>query len=159
MVSWAGRLGLGDPERNRWRAAAILHDALRDEDPDRLSESLADPFRLWPPHLRHGPAAAARLEQEAVRDSELLDAVRYHTTGHERFALLGRALFAADWLEPGRTQDPARRAALRARMPEAIDDIVPEILRARLTRALETRIPIRPETLGFWHRLIEEYHG
>lgn len=159
MVSWARRLGLGDDETHRWRAVAILHDALRDEDPDRLGESLPDPFRHWPPRLRHGPAVAARLEQSAVHDAELLDAICYHTTGHERFGRLGFALFAADWLEPGRTHDPAGRAALRARMPEALDDIVLEILRSRLARSVQRNDPIQPETLGFWHRMIGERRG
>lgn len=156
MVSWADRLRLDVDERHRWRAVAILHDALRDEEPDRLRESLADPFRQWPPWLLHGPAAAARLQEQDVRDAELLDAVRYHTTGHERFGLMGRSLFAADWLEPGRAHDPGRRAALRARMPAAVDAIVLEVLRARLTRTLAKNYPIQSETLAFRHRLIDD---
>ncbi|HSH45815.1 MAG TPA: HD domain-containing protein, partial [Longimicrobiales bacterium] len=34
MDTWAEALGLEAAERGRWRAAGILHDSLRDADPE-----------------------------------------------------------------------------------------------------------------------------
>ena len=40
-----------------------------------------------------------------VSDEEIIDAIRYHTTGRENMTLLGKIIFTADMLERGRTYD------------------------------------------------------
>src|SRR5690606_11651137 len=82
MDAWAARLGLDAEERRRWRAAAWLHDALRDAAPDDLRPGVPEWARELPGPILHGPAVAARLEAEGAADRELLDAVAYHTLGH-----------------------------------------------------------------------------
>ncbi len=159
MDEWARNLGLDAHASDRWRAAAVLHDALRDEMPERLRTELPAPFRDWPGSLLHGPAAAHRLAADGVEDHELLAAVRFHTTGHADFGDLGRALFCADWLDPVRSILPGMRASMRARMPDDLHVIVREILAARIAHLIEVRSPIQPESLGFWNRLVEESRG
>lgn len=153
MDGWAERAGLADEERERWRAVAYLHDALRDAPPERL--------RAWvdeemPDALLHGPAAAARLRSEGVEDEELLDAIAHHTVGAPTFERLGRALYAADFLEPGRTFLPEERAELRHRVPAELDEVVRDVARLRI-RDLERRgRPVSPRTQEFWNGLVEE---
>ena len=151
MDAWAAGLGLDTRERMRWRAAAWLHDALRDADPERLRASLGGDYAAWPPGLLHGPAAAARLAEEGVSDQSLLTAVAWHTLGHPDLDLLGRCLYVADYIEPGRTYEPALRAVLRARMPGAVGDVVREVARRRITWLLEAGRPIAQETTAFWN--------
>jgi HD superfamily phosphohydrolase YqeK len=155
MDEWAGKLGLGSVDRVRWRAAAWLHDALRDEDPDALRALVPERFRSFPGPLLHGPAAAARLTAEGVRDQEILDAVAFHTLGDAGLGPLGRALYAADFLEPGRTFLNEWRGGLRARLPEEIDAVLVEILRARIEHLLERPSTVFPETMGLWNALVE----
>lgn len=151
LERWARALDLDDEEVTRWRAAGFLHDALRDADPAGFDPAVAPD---WPPKLRHGPAAAARLTDDGVEDSELLTAVAYHTTGHPEFGRLGRFLYLADYLEPGRPYRPAWRAALRARLPEKAGDVLREVALERITRALDRGGPLLRETVEFWNRVV-----
>nr|PZN90328.1 MAG: hypothetical protein DIU52_08585 [bacterium] len=151
MDAWAAGLGLDARERMRWRAAAWLHDVLRDADPARLRVALGDGYADWPAGLLHGPAAAARLAAEGVTDRPLLIAIAWHTLGHPDLDLLGRCLYVADFIEPGRTYEPALRAVLRARMPGAVAEVVREAARRRIAWLLEAGRPIASETAAFWN--------
>jgi HD superfamily phosphohydrolase YqeK len=155
LDTWARALGLGERERARWRAAGLLHDALRDAPPETFDPEAAPD---WPAPLRHGPATALRLRREGVDDEELLAAIAYHTTGHPDFGLLGRFLYLADALEPGRPWRPAWRAALRARLPEDADAVLREVAAARIADAVRRGHPLRPETVGFWNALAAGRH-
>jgi 2-amino-4-hydroxy-6-hydroxymethyldihydropteridine diphosphokinase len=152
---WSEGLGLAERERTRWRSVAYLHDALKDEPPEALRGWVEGPLAEVPGAVIHGPAAAARLEEEGVDDAELLDAVRYHTLGHPRLGRLGRALFAADFLEPGRDLENEWRARLRSRMPQGLDGVVREILQGRILHLVGGGSPVREETIGFWNQLAE----
>jgi HD superfamily phosphohydrolase YqeK len=145
--AWAEALGLPRGEALRWRAAAFLHDVLRDAPPEELRGEVPAPFRELPGKLLHGPAAAERLAGDA--DAEILEAIRYHTLGSPRFGRLGRALYLADFLEPGRTFLPEWTAALRARMPGEMDAVLREVVEARVAHVRESGGTLHPETLAF----------
>jgi HD superfamily phosphohydrolase YqeK len=151
---WAERLPLSAADRVRWRAAAYLHDALRDADPERLRPLVPAELRDLPRPILHGPAAAERLAGEA--DDELRDSIRYHTIGHPGLGLLGRALYLADFLEPGRNFCNDQRAEMRSRMPFEIRDVLVEVIGMRIRHLLEVRKPIRSETAAFWSRVVAE---
>lgn len=154
LDEWAARLGLVAGERLRWRAAGWLHDALRDAPASVLRPLVPPELRDAPGPLLHGPAAARRLEEEGVDDPALLNAVAYHTIGHPQLDRLGRALYLADFLEPGRAFEPLWRASLRARLPEALEPVLVEVAGARLRHLIESRRAIRPESLAFWNSLV-----
>ncbi|MFW6078827.1 MAG: HD domain-containing protein [Gemmatimonadota bacterium] len=157
MDGWAEALGLEEADRVRWRAAGWLHDALRDAEPSRLRERLGDRDRELADPVLHGPAAARRLaEEEGVEDSALLDAIAHHTLGHAGLTRLGRALYLADFLEPGRTFAPVARASLRARMPAAFDAVLRVVLTARIRRLIRRRIPLHARTVEFWNTVVDE---
>jgi predicted HD superfamily hydrolase involved in NAD metabolism len=151
LGEWADRLALPAGDRIRWRAAGYLHDALRDTPPDELRPLVPDPLKDLAGKLLHGPAAAARLRADGLDDEDVLRAVAYHTIGHPELDQLGRALFIADYIEPARRYDPDHLATLRARMPGAIDEVLLDVLRARLDRLLREGRPMRPETVAFWN--------
>ena len=153
LRSWAEALGLVEAECVRWEAAGLLHDLLRDADPEALRPRVPPTLNRWAGPLLHGPAAAERLRIEGVDDGELLTAVAFHTVGDPRFGRLGRALYAADFLEPGRTFLEEWRAELTGRMPEDLDGVVLEIARARITNRLDRGEPVLPRTLDFWNSL------
>jgi HD superfamily phosphohydrolase YqeK len=151
LGEWAGALGLPARERDRWLAAGWLHDVLREATPDELRPLVPEAFRALPPKLLHGPAAAERLAGEA--DAELLDAIRYHTLGSARFGRLGRALYLADFLEPGRRYEPEWTAALRARMPHELDAVLREVVRARVRHVEESGSVLHPETRALYEQV------
>lgn len=115
LESWADRLSLDDHERGRWLQAAWLHDALRDADESLLRSLL--PLSGDPLPFLHGPAAAVMADRHGVMDEDVLDAVRWHTTGNADWGIIGRALYAADFLEPGREFLRDERAQLAEQWP------------------------------------------
>lgn len=155
MEEWARESGLPDDQVVRWQAAAYLHDALRDAPPEELRPRVPPELADLPPRCLHGPAAAERLRVDGVADGELLKAVAYHTLGHPDLGGLGRALYAADFLEPGRDLRNEWRAGLRDRLPADLDAVVREVLGARIVHLVEKGSALRPETVGFWNALRE----
>jgi 2-amino-4-hydroxy-6-hydroxymethyldihydropteridine diphosphokinase len=156
MDEWARALGLADRDRMRWRAAAWLHDTLRDADQESLRSEVGSPFDTLPASFLHGPASAARLERAGANDGELLDAIRYHTLGDARLGQLGLALIAADYLEPGRPTQTLWRSKLRARMPHAFHAVLLDVVRDKLWRGLDRSYPLRLEMIGLWNRLASD---
>lgn len=146
MREWATALGVDDADVARWAAAGWLHDALRDADPVELRPLVPEPFRALPDKVLHGPAAAERLAGEA--DDEVRDAVRWHTLGSPRFRTLGRALYLADFLEPGRPY-AADTKAWRRRMPGELDAVLREVVASRVAHVEGKGRAVHPETQAF----------
>lgn len=153
LDDWARKGGVDEATRTRWLAAAWLHDCMKEAPEDDLRALLDGELADLPEPVLHGPAAAARLRREGVEDEELLRAVAYHTLGHPELGTTGKALYAADFLEPGRTRRNRWRAGLRERMPHDEKHVLMEVLRARIEYLLKEGRPIRPETLAFWNRM------
>jgi HD superfamily phosphohydrolase YqeK len=147
LRSWADAMHVSATERDRWLRAGWLHDALRDALPP-----FADP-------LSHGPAAADRAAAAGERDPGVLAAVRYHTIGSPDWDDVGRMLYLADFLEPGRATDPADRADLARRVPTERDAILVEVARRRIGWVLRSRWRLAPETVGFWNQLVGRPDG
>src|SRR5436190_1779799 len=102
----------------------------------------------------NGPGrSAARAAHDGERDRGVLDAVRYHTFGYVHWDDVGRMLYLADFLEPGRQLDLADRAALAARVPRERDAVLQEVARRRIEWVLRSGSPLMPATVGFWNSL------
>ncbi len=151
LGEWADQLGLAGADRIRWVATGWLHDMLRDATASQMRPWLEDRFRALPESFWHGPVTAVRLAEEGVDDDEVLDAIRYHTLGHPDLGQLGRALIAADFLEPGRKERVGWNAGRRRHAPGQMDVVVRDVIRAKLERALKRKQPIRPEMVAMWN--------
>ena len=148
---WAEAIGVPDSERNRWLRAAWLHDALRDATPEELIHWA--PSSVGAIELRHGPASAARAKGEGEVDRGVLDAVRYHSVGLAEWDMVGRILYCADYLEPGRGHDQERRAGLAERLPKDVSGVLREVARDRLAWIVRKNWPIPEPTYRFWNSL------
>jgi HD superfamily phosphohydrolase YqeK len=138
-------------ERGRWLRAAWLHDALRDAAPASLER--------WAPEagagsLSHGPASAARAAAEGESDRGILDAVRYHSVGWADWDMVGRVLYCADYLEPGREFGRDRRAALAERFPDDPAGVVLAVAGERLSHIVRSGWPLIEPTVRFWNSLV-----
>jgi HD superfamily phosphohydrolase YqeK len=152
MESWAQAAGRSVEERARQHRAAVLHDALRDADPQTLRAHVGEAERL-PPALWHGPAAAAFAARHGEKDEGVLAAVRWHTLGWREWDEVGKALYLADYLEPGRTHD-AERSALADRVPGEFDAVLRDVAARRMGWLLRTGRPIARQTWDFWNGLV-----
>ena len=145
-------MSVPEPERRRWLRAIWLHDALRDAPEEELERWASS--SPGPATLRHGPASAARAKADGETDRGVLDAVRYHSVGLAEWDMVGRILYCADYLEPGRDFDRERRAELARRLPEDPAAVLYAVAAARLSRIVTKGWPIPEPTVRFWNSLV-----
>lgn len=59
------------------------------------------------PFLLHAKLGRQMAEEiYGVHDTEILDAIKWHTTGHPNMTLLEKIIFIADYIEPNRIEAP-----------------------------------------------------
>jgi 2-amino-4-hydroxy-6-hydroxymethyldihydropteridine diphosphokinase len=148
---WADARRLGAAERERWLRAAWLHDALRDAGESELARWA--PEAEGPVELRHGPAAANRAAALGERDLGVLEAVRFHSVGSPGWDDVGRALYCADYLEPGRPFDREERAALASRFPADPAGVFRDVVRARMRWLVRSGWSLPDPTVRLWNVL------
>jgi HD superfamily phosphohydrolase YqeK len=151
LVDWAATLGIPGAEAAAWRDAGRWHDALRDADEAELRRWAGTV--PWPLQVLHGPAAAARLEHEGEQRMDVLEAVRWHTLGRAGWARTGRALYMADFLEPGRTHARDERATLARSVPGDFDGVFRQVVQLRRQWTLTDGKPVFPETAALWNEV------
>ena len=145
LSAWSEEMDLPIAERQCWVDAGRYHDALRDAPVEEL-RALAG-SSLEEVELLHGPAVATRLERDGETRRDLLDAIRYHSIGWKGWAPVGKALYMADYLEPGRTFDMERRALLSLRVPRDFEGIFREVVKTRMSFAMENGFTKYPESV------------
>lgn len=146
---WADQLHLDADEALAWHDVGVLHDALRDAKAETLSE-LAGPLAL-PLDVLHGPAAANKLLADGETREPVISAVRWHTVGNANWDHTGRALYMADFLEPGRGFLKADRAFLADHLPHDFDGVFRQVVRMRLEWTLREGKALFPEAVGLWN--------
>lgn len=89
--------------------AALLHDSARftsKEKMYKLAEKfdiLKDENFIYNSALIHAHLAAEiAKEKYAIVDEDVLNAIKYHTTGRENMTLLEKIIFIGDYIEPSR---------------------------------------------------------
>ena len=132
---WARELDLSPDEASEWHDVGRWHDAMRDADEDELRHWAGEPS--WPVTVLHGPAAARRLASEGETRQDVLDAIRWHTLGNPAWARTGRALYMADFLEPGRPFARAEREFLARTLPRDFDGVFRQVVQLRLEWTLQ----------------------
>jgi HD superfamily phosphohydrolase YqeK len=146
---WSDELGLDDREARAWHDAGAWHDALRDADERELRELTKDETR--PLGMLHGPAAAIRLQRDGEPRRDVLEAIQWHTVGCAGWSRTGRALYMADFLEPGRNFMQADRAFLADQVPMAFDAVFRQVVRIRIEWVLREGKGLAVETVSLWN--------
>lgn len=88
--------------------AGLFHDYAKFMDRDELHELLKkdpeyDLYSNYHSELWHAPVGALLAkERYGVDDEDILQAVRYHTTGRAGMSELEKVIYIADLIEPGR---------------------------------------------------------
>lgn len=88
--------------------AAILHDVAKYWPVQKLHQmmvehALSEELLHYDKQLWHAEVGAFVAEHEyGVTDAEVLDAIRYHTSGRIGMTLLDKVVCLADYMEPGR---------------------------------------------------------
>lgn len=159
-VELARRFG-GDPVKAD--LAAILHDCAKYWPVDRQRQVIEDnglPRELldYDKSLWHAPAGAWFAEHElGVTDSEVLDAIRYHTSGRVGMTLLDKIVCLADYIERGRQFPGVER--IRELAQQDLDRALVAGFDSTISHLLELGKPIFPLTILARNDLIMNMQG
>jgi HD superfamily phosphohydrolase YqeK len=151
LNSWAAAMRLPPDQARAFVDVGVLHDAMRDAPETELRNVTGDSTN--PVGLLHGPAAAIMLERNGEKRADVIDAVRYHTVGNAEWGIIGRALFMADFLEPGRKFMRQDRYFLALQVPTSFDAVFRQVVRMRLEWTVREGNQIFPETAALWNSL------
>jgi len=141
--------------------AAWFHDCAKEETRAGMAALLrGTPFRmdawerkipaLWHPHA----GAAAAWKVWGLRDRETLEAIRCHTLGQRRMGPLARALFVADYIEPGRDFPGVREA--RRRAGRSLREGVLAKCEGTLRHLITHGMAVHPRLLETWNETLLE---
>lgn len=95
-------------DRSKIKLAALLHDYAKAWPIDRQeqvirSQGLPPELLSYDKELWHAHVGAWAVRDElGVDDEEVLDAIRWHTSGREHMTLADKIVCLADYIEPGR---------------------------------------------------------
>ncbi|MVB11898.1 Ribonuclease Y [Caprobacter fermentans] len=155
-VSLAQKYGA---DEKKAETAGILHDIMKDLPQEEQKERMRQyGIRLTDveknaPKLWHAILASEYIRRElGVTDPEILQAVRYHTTGRKNMTLLDKILFIADFISDDRDYpgvDKLRQAAKNSLEQAMIEGIV-----FTVKDLADARRPIHPDTIAVYNQTI-----
>ncbi len=156
-ITLAGKYGA---DVKKAEIAAIFHDYAKFRPKDEMQEIiLAQGFpqdlldfnsELW-----HAPVGAYLVEKEAgITDREVLDAIRYHTSGRENMTLLEKVIYLADYMEPGRHFPGVDE--VRAMAKENLDHALIKAVQNTILFLMKKNQTIYPETFFTYNDLINK---
>lgn len=142
-----------DVDREAAMTAALLHDFAKELSATQLLalahryELPVRPVEEQHPYLLHGAVAAAlSKDQFGIDNEDILNAMRYHTTGRPAMSRLEKIIFLADYIEPLRTHMREPECTRELAMDD-LDTAVYMVTKETLTHLRETGRPIDEMTV------------
>ena len=154
-----------DEDAKKAETVAILHDIAKYAEIEWMEQIVRDQNldqRLlgWGSELLHGPVGAFIAESEfGITDEDMLNAIRFHTTGRAGMSKLEKILFVADMIEPNRNFDGVER--LRKKAQKNLDKAVCACIRHTLSFLIDTKQAIYPVSIECYNDMMkrEESEG
>lgn len=153
----AKRYGISEHDAEQ---AALYHDVAKCMDKETLRKLLKEANadkRLFDFHheLWHGPVGAMIAEQEfGVTNPDVLNAVRYHTTGRAGMSSLEKVIFIADLIEPGRTFPGVEE--LREKVNEDIEEAMAACIAHSISYLVSRKAAIFPDSFECYNECLGE---
>lgn len=140
--------------------AAIFHDYAKYRPIEEMrliiieqqmpKELLSFHSELW-----HAPVGTYLVEKEVgIKDSEVLSAIKYHTTGRANMTLLEKIIFVADYIEPGRSFPGVE--GVRKIANENINRAAVQALRNTVTFLMSRNATVYPDTINAYNDLVQK---
>ncbi|MFY4774852.1 bis(5'-nucleosyl)-tetraphosphatase (symmetrical) YqeK [Metabacillus sp. RGM 3146] len=138
--------------------AAIFHDYAKFRPKEEMIEIIKEQdmkkdLLLYNGELWHAPAGAYLVQKEAgINDPEILDAIRYHTSGRKGMSLLDKIIFVADYIEPGRHFPGVEEA--RKLAEKNLDEALILALKNTIVFLLKKNQAVYPDTIETYNDLV-----
>jgi predicted HD superfamily hydrolase involved in NAD metabolism len=138
--------------------AAIFHDYAKFRSKDEMKriiiEQKMDPqLLLFNSELWHAPVGAYLVQKEVnILDADILDAIRYHTSGRPGMPILEKVIYLADYIEPGRHFPGVE--VVREMAESDLDQALISSIRNTILFLVKKDQPIYPDTFYTFNNLI-----
>ncbi|NLO25654.1 MAG: HD domain-containing protein [Clostridiales bacterium] len=139
-------------DERKAETAGILYDCARDlsfgealKEADKFGIILDDVTKNSPGIIHAVIGEALARFKYNINDREVLDAIRYHTTGRKGMSLLEKIVFIADYTEPHRDFPGVGDA--RKILEQSLDKAVLYAMENTLSHLLEKRMLIHLDTI------------
>jgi len=134
-------------------ARALTGESLLEQA--RLYGLRVKPVQRATPVLLHGPVAARWLQQEdGISDRQVLNAVRWHTTGSKGMGPVEKVVFLADKLDPLKASRYPYLERVRSLAREDLDQALLEFLNHELAYFLSRGHLIHPASIELRNALM-----
>jgi len=138
--------------------AGILHDATKETGEKEQMELIAKAgivlteMERESPKLWHAISGSAFVQVVlGIDDQEVIDAIRYHTTGRAGMTLLDKVIFIADFISADRDYEGVYR--MRKITEKNLDDAVLEGMSFTIADLAQRKITIAPDTMAGYNEL------
>ncbi|MEG1698072.1 MAG: bis(5'-nucleosyl)-tetraphosphatase (symmetrical) YqeK [Oscillospiraceae bacterium] len=144
--------------------AALLHDIAKEKPRQELLQIIQDDAIIAasceksPPTVWHGAAAAVLAKREyGVDNEDILNAIRYHSTGRAGMSCLEKIIYMADMVSEERQYPEAEY--LRGRVFKNLNEGTLEALRISIDWIKQDGKPLDEETVAAYEALKSFYNN
>ncbi|WP_243290627.1 bis(5'-nucleosyl)-tetraphosphatase (symmetrical) YqeK [Bacillus sp. FJAT-47783] len=138
--------------------AAIFHDYAKFRPKDEMKRIIIEQnmqkdlldhhAELW-----HAPVGAYLVQTEVgIQDEEVLNAIKYHTSGRKRMTLLEKIVYLADYIEPGRHFPGVEE--VRELAQKDLDQALVKAMQNTIQFLMKKNQPIYPDTFHAYNDLV-----
>lgn len=146
-------------DEKKAETAAILHDIAKYEEIEKMEQivkaHLDDQLIGWGGEIMHGPVGAWIVKQELhIDDEDILNAIRFHTTGRPKMTDLEKVIYISDMIEPNRKFDGVEK--LRKKAEQSLNGAMRSCIRHTIAFLVDTKQPIYPQSILCYNDLYRE---
>jgi predicted HD superfamily hydrolase involved in NAD metabolism len=140
--------------------AAIFHDYAKFRSKDEMRKIIIEQnfdqtLLLHNEELWHAPVGAYLVEKEVgINDAEIIDAIRFHTSGRPNMSILEKIIYVADYIEPGRHFPGVEEVRELARIN--LDEAMIKAIQNTIVFLMKKKQPIFPATFLTYNDLVKK---
>ncbi|WP_027407871.1 bis(5'-nucleosyl)-tetraphosphatase (symmetrical) YqeK [Anoxybacteroides tepidamans] len=143
--------------------AAIFHDYAKFRPKEEmkqiiLEQNMPNDLLSYNMELWHAPVGAYLVQREVgIQDEEVLNAIRYHTSGRANMTALEKVVYVADYIEPGRIFPGVEEVRELAR--HDLDEALIQALKNTIQFLMKKNQPIYPDTFYTYNAMVMNRKG
>ncbi|MED3648157.1 bis(5'-nucleosyl)-tetraphosphatase (symmetrical) YqeK [Halalkalibacterium halodurans] len=147
-------------DQQKAELAAIFHDYAKFRDKNEMRTLIREKLSqqdilFYGDELLHAACGAYYVREEVgIEDEDVLQAIRFHTTGRPNMSLLEKIIFLADYIEPNRQFPGVEKVRTQAKTD--LNGAIISSLVNTITFLLKKNQPIYPDTLATYNQLLLE---
>lgn len=144
--------------------AGLLHDIMKDTASDEQAKFLCKygvkltPIELASKKLWHAISGEQYLKNElGIEDKDILNAVRFHTTGRENMSLLEKVIFIADFTSEDRDYNGVEN--MRKASEQSLEEAMLEGLSFTIQDLASRKLLIDENTMKAYNQIVLKQKG